>query len=215
MKARLALLAGLVLSGANALACYTVYDGNSRIVYQGMDPPVDMSLQLQEALARRFPAGAEMVFDQNALCAPIGLAQAPRPAGGDVPLNTIRMEPAASRPSSSAPSPLFTERDIAQRSRLPHTQVAGDIVVVPPTVADRVMRPSVNVLPSTTFAAAPGAPDTRTMGAGRSRTASSANAAAPAVSSGPTPTRQVVITEFRDPPMTVIERGGGAITINP
>lgn len=213
MKRKLALLAGLLLAGANAMACYTVYDKGNRIVYQGADAPVDMSLPLHAALARRFAPGTQMVFDQTSACRPIGVAQAPRPTSSDVPPNTIRIERSASRPSSSAPSPLFTDRETAQRNKLPHTQVAGDIVVVPPVAADRAIRPTVTVLPSTTFAAAPTAPDTRALGAGAARMGSAATPAnTPTYGAGATPQRQVVITEFRDPPVTVIQRGG-SITV--
>ena len=39
MKLKLALLAGLALAGANAMACYTVYDASNRVVFQSTDPP--------------------------------------------------------------------------------------------------------------------------------------------------------------------------------
>jgi methenyltetrahydromethanopterin cyclohydrolase len=89
---------------------------------------------------------------------------------------------------------LFTDRETAERAGLPHTQVAGDIVMVPAQVAERAMRPAVTVLPATAFAgAAPTAPDTRALGAGPSRAGAKPN---------------VVITELRDPPVTVIETNG-------
>lgn len=197
MKLKLALLGGLLLAGANAMACYTVYDTGNRVVYQGPLAPVDMSLPLHEALAQRFPRGVQMVFNQNANCQPVGLGQVPRPTGTDVPPNTIRMERTNARPSSSGPSPLFTDRLTAERAQLPHTQVAGDIVVVPPLAADRAMHAAVTVLPATAVAAAPVAPDTRSLGAGPAR---------------PSATRpKVVITEMRDPPLTVIETDGTRI----
>ena len=200
MKMKLALLGGLLLAGANAMACYTVYDAGSRVVYQGTAPPVDMSLPLHEALPKRFERGAQMVFNQSASCQPVGLGQVPRPTGTDAPLNTIRMERTNARPSSSAPSPLFTDRLTAERAQLPHTQVAGDIVRVPPMAADRAMHAGVSVLPATPFAAAPVAPDTWALGAGAAVTAP--RLAAPGTRS------RVVITEMRDPPVTVIERDG-------
>lgn len=194
MKAKLALLGGLLLAGANAMACYTVYDGSNRIVYQGLESPVDMSLPLKEALAQRFPRGAQMVFDQSATCRPVGLAELPRPTGTDVPPNTIRLERTRMQsPSSSSPAPLFTDRQTAERAGLPHTQVAGDIVMVPPDAAERAMHASVTVLPASAFAsAAPAAPDTRALGAGPAGTKP----------------KNVVITELRDPPITVIETDG-------
>jgi hypothetical protein len=201
MKAKFALLGGLLLASANAMACYTVYDGSNRVVYQGLDAPVDMSLPLHEALAQRYPRGSQMVFDQAANCRPVGLAQLPRPSGTDVPPNTIRLERTGTqRPSSSSsPAPLFTDRETAQRANLPHTQVAGDIVRVPGEAADRAMSASVTVIPATTFAAAtpPTAPNTSVLGAGP----------APAAAR-PGSRPNVVITEMRDPPMTVIETNG-------
>ncbi|GAB3776703.1 hypothetical protein GCM10028796_54680 [Ramlibacter monticola] len=197
MKLKLALLGGLLLVGANAMACYTVYDSGNRVVYQGPLAPVDMSLPLHEALAQRFPRGVQMVFNQSANCQPVGLGQVPRPTGADVPPNTIRMERTNAPSSSSGPSPLFTDRLTAERAQLPHTQVAGDIVVVPPLAADRAMHAAVTVLPATTVAAAPAAPDTRSLGAGPARPS--------------TARPKVVITEMRDPPLTVIETDGTRI----
>lgn len=191
MKLKIALLAGLALAGANAMACYTVYDGQNRVVYQGVEAPVDMSLPLKEALAaRRFPAGSSMVFNQGRTCTPVSIAQVPRPTGGLVPVNTIRMEGSGRQMSPrSEASPLLTDRDTAQRNGLPHTVVAGNIVVVPASAAARVDLPTFNVIPAdTAYARAPAAPDTTAMGAGRAN--------------------QTVITEMRDPPMTIIERNG-------
>lgn len=202
MKTKYALLGGvLLLAGANAMACYTVYDASNRVVYQGTEAPVDMSLPLHEALSERFPRGSQLVFDQNTNCRPVGLAELPRPTGADVPPNTIRLERVNSRPSSSAPSPLFTERQTAERANLPHTTVSGDIVRVPPEVADRVMSAALTVVPSATLAPAPVAPNTAALGAGPMPSASVARAPRP----------KVVITEMRDPPMTVIETDGTRI----
>src|SRR5687767_1973545 len=101
MKLKLALLAGLALAGANAMACYTVYDGSNRVVFQSTEAPVDMSQPLHAALARRFSPGASMVFNQGASCTPVTLAQVSRPTVGAVPLNTIRMERKPVAPSST------------------------------------------------------------------------------------------------------------------
>jgi hypothetical protein len=205
MKVKFALVGGLLLAGANAMACYTVYDGSNRVVYQGVEAPVDMSMPLHEALSQRFPRGSQMVFDQTANCRPVGIAQLPRPSGTDVPPNTIRLERTGTQaPNSSAPAPLFTDRQTAERANLPHTQVAGDIVMVPAEVAERAMHATVTVLPATTFAAASTpAPNTAALGAGPARVATG-SARAPGKPN-------VVITEMRDPPMTVIETNGTRI----
>ena len=97
MKAKLVVLFGLMLAGANAMACYTVYDNSNRVVYRGLDAPVDMSLPLHEALAGRFPAGSSMVFDQGSTCAML--------TGVHVAdwSNTM-LEPAGKRPASASRS---------------------------------------------------------------------------------------------------------------
>ena len=187
---KMGLACGLLLAGANALACYTVYDKASRVVYRGMEAPVDMSQPLHEALAGRFPAGASMVFEQGALCAPVSISQVARPSVPMVPPNTIRMERTGRQLSPSSAAPLLTDRHTAQRQQLPYTVLAGDIVLVAPPAAARASMSTFTVIPAdTAFARAPAAPDTRAMGAG---------AAQPAT----------VITEMRNPPVTIIERDG-------
>lgn len=193
MKFRIGLFCGLLLAGANAMACYTVYDGNNRVVYRGVDAPVDMSMPLKEALATRFPAGASMVFNQGASCTPVSIAQVARPTGPMVPPNTIRMERTGrtAKPTSDA-SPLLTDRATALRQNLPHTVVSGEIVMVPAQVAARMDLPTFTVIPTDEAVARAAGPATAAMGAGPARPASG----------------NTVITEMRDPPMTIIQRGG-------
>lgn len=195
MKWKLGVLCGLMLAGANAMACYTVYDANNRVVYRGADSPVDMSLPLHQALRARFAAGSSMVFDQTQSCAPVGMAEVARPTGGMVPVNTIRMEGSGRQASPNSAAPLLTDRATAQSNRLPHTVVAGDIVMVPAQAAARLDLPTFTVIPTdpaVAMARAPAAPDTSAMGAGPARMSR----------------QQTVITEMRDPPMTIIQRGG-------
>ncbi|HYE41344.1 MAG TPA: hypothetical protein VEB23_15510 [Ramlibacter sp.] len=192
MKLKTTLLCGLLLTGANAMACFTVYDASNRVIYRGVDAPVDMSLPLREAVAQRFPAGSSLVFNQAAACTPVRIAEVARPTGTMVPPNTLRMERTGrtvTSPTSSA-SPLLTDRATAQRNGLPHTVVAGDIVLVPAHAAARVDLPTYTVIPAdTALARAPAGPDTSVLGAGPAR-------------------EPTVITEMRDPPMTIIQRGG-------
>jgi hypothetical protein len=134
----------LALGALPALACYTVYDQASRVVYQGERPPVDMSLPLHEALAARFPGG-HMVFDTTTECPALVAARpAPEPGG----------------------TPLLTNQQTAQAMRVPYTAMAGGIALVRPEAA--AMRPGLTVVPSTTFAAARRRAEdsTRMMGAG-------------------------------------------------
>jgi hypothetical protein len=190
MKFKLGVLAGLLLAGANAMACYTVYDANNRVIYRGVDAPVDMSLPLHVAMGSRFPGGSSMVFDQTNSCAPVNLAQVARPVGTMVPPNTIRMEGTGRQASpNSGASPLLTDRETAQRQGLPHSVVAGDIVVVPAAAAARIDLPTFTVIPAdVAVARAPAGINTAAMGAGPAR-------------------QQTVITEMRNPPMTIVQRG--------
>jgi hypothetical protein len=189
MKWKLAVLCGLMLAGANAMACYTVYDGNNRVIYRGLDAPVDMSLSLHEALAARFPTGSSLVFDQAPTCTPVSIAQVARPTGPMVPVNTIRIERTGRQISPTSEAPLFTDRKTAERQGLPHTTVAGDIVMVPPSAAARAQMSTFTLIPAETVA-----------GTSRVNTA--------AMGAGPTPrTDETVITEMRNPPVTIIQRG--------
>jgi hypothetical protein len=130
-----------------------------------------------------------MVFDQTAECSAVGIAQVARPTGGIVPVNTIRMEGTGRQASPSSAAPLFTDLQTAERARLPHTLVAGDIVMVPAAAAARVNMPTFTVIPSdVAVARAPSSPNTAVLGAG--------------------PHPSTVITEMRNPPMTIIEQGG-------
>ena len=172
MKLKIALLAGLALAGANAMACYTVYDSSNRVVFQSTEAPVDMSQPLHAALARRFSPGASMVFNQGATCTPVTLAQVARPTTGVVPLNTIRMEPSAKPASPSSGAPLLTDRATAQRERLPHTVVGNNIVMVQGPAAERAVANmgTMTVIPAdTAVARAPVGPDTRMMGGAPAR----------------------------------------------
>jgi hypothetical protein len=190
MKWKLGVLCGLMLAGSHAMACYTVYDGNNRVIYRGLDAPVDMSLSLHEALAARFPTGSSLVFDQAPTCTPVSIAQVARPTGPMVPVNTIRIERTGRQISPTSEAPLFTDRKTAERQGLPHTTVAGDIVMVPPEAAGRVQMSTYTLIPAVTVARGSGV-NTAAMGA------------------GPTPpANETVITEMRNPPVTIIQHGG-------
>ena len=188
MKLKLGVLCGLLLAGANAMACYTVYDAGGRVVYRGLEAPVDMSLPLHQALSGRFPAGTSLVFDQSPTCAPVNIAQVARPTGPMVPVNTIRMERTGRQISPSSAAPLLTDRETAMREHLPHTTVAGDIVLVPAEAAARAHLSTFTVIPAETSVARAPTVNTSAMGAGPAR-------------------QETVITEMRNPPVTIIQRG--------
>ncbi|RYY79280.1 MAG: hypothetical protein EOO24_43805 [Comamonadaceae bacterium] len=203
MKLKFALVCGLALAGANAMACYTVYDSSNRVVYQGANSPVDLSRPLHQTLGARMP-GAHMVFDQSATCTPVAMTRAVRPATRDVPAGTIRMDNSR-RATPGGTSPLLTDRTTATTQNLPHTVVAGNVVMVPAAVAaERASIPSMTVIPTDVAVAsarpAPmdttamaGAPNTQTMGAGAARP-------------------RTVITEMRDG-STVVQRGGAVAVV--
>jgi hypothetical protein len=80
------------------------------------------------------------------------------------------MEGSGRQISPSSAAPLFTDLQTAERAHLPHTLVAGDIVMVPAAAAARVDMPTFTVIPSdTAVARAPAAPNTALLGAGPAR----------------------------------------------
>lgn len=155
MKLRRSLLALLLgLAATQALACYTVYDRFSRLVYSAPTPPVDMSRPLHETLSARFPGG-HMVFDTQADCASIA--------------------PLTPAVASRGGTPLLTDRWTARTMNVPYTVLQGAIVMVQPRHAR--VAPGVTIVP--------------TLAAG--------------------PDGGTVITELRDPPMTIVQSGAGAV----
>jgi hypothetical protein len=186
MKLKLALLCGLALAGANAMACYTVYDGTNRVIFQGIETPVDMSVPLHQSVGQRFGAGATMVFNQSNTCTPVGIAQVARSSARDTAPGTIRMERTGRTVAPSSEAPLLTDRSTAQANHLPHKTMAGNIVMVPAVAAARIDLPTFTVIPSdTAVARAPTPVNTAAMGA------------------GPATTRGTVITEMRNGQVSV------------
>jgi hypothetical protein len=102
--------------------------------------------------------------------------------GGEcTPVNSLAIGAGGRTPSSS---PMLTNQKSALEMHVPHRQLAGGIALVAPGHAD--VPAGVTVVPSTVMATAP---DTRVLGAARA------------------PAERPVITEYRDPPVTVIRRG--------
>jgi hypothetical protein len=155
MKFQQALLACLLgLAVPQALACYTVYDRNGRVVYNGEAPPVDMSRPLHETLPDRFPGG-HMVFDAQAWCDSI------------TPMSPVV--------AGRGGTPLLTDRRTAQAMNVPYTMLPGGIALVQAHNAAPV-RPGVTVVPAEALAAS-------------------------------APASGTVITELRNPPMTIVQSG--------
>ncbi|MEO5669178.1 MAG: hypothetical protein ABIR26_00675 [Ramlibacter sp.] len=211
MKLKLALLCAVGLASANAMACYTVYDRNDRVLYQGETAPVDMSRPLHETLGRSYP-GAQMVFDQAESCssviigrqasaratAPVTIATRAVPAtntmgagpstkvmGAAPSTNVMGSAPARATRSAATSAPLLTDRRTAMSLQLPYTVMSGEIVMVRPEEAARVVqRPGVTVVPKGTIGAI-----------------SQVSTASPSRS-------DTVITELHNPPMTVVSSNG-------
>lgn len=152
----------LGLPAIPALACYTVYGSDNRVMYQGDKPPVDMSRPLGETLPVRFPGG-QLVFDDSPVC-PV--------------VNSVAIGNGG--PVTGTSSPLLTDEKTARELGLPHRNLGPNIAMVPPQAVR--MEPGVTVVPAAVVASK--SPDTRVMGAAGA-----------------------VITEYRDPPVTVIRRG--------
>jgi hypothetical protein len=130
MKIRRSLLVVGVLAAASwqAMACYTVYDASSRIMYRGETAPVDMSRPLHETVPARFPGG-QLVFDDGACAAlPAGLPSSYR----------------------SGSSPLLTDRHSAQAAGVSYAALSRDIVMVPAreaAVAEAALPSGIMVVP--------------------------------------------------------------------
>jgi hypothetical protein len=129
MNVRRSLLVASVLAAASwqAMACYTVYDAASRVMYRGEQAPVDMSRPLHETVPTRFPGG-QMVFDAG-LCSSLPMAL-----------------PSSHR---SRGTPLLTDRRTAQSIGVSYALLSHDIVLVPPgeaTVAEAALPSTITVV---------------------------------------------------------------------
>ena len=111
MKLKLALLCAIGLASVNAIACYTVYDRDNRIVYNAQTPPVDMSRPLRETVPVAFPGGT-MVFGSGTDC--------PREAPTRVSLPV----------APSKPSPLLTDRRTAVEMKAPFTVLPSGVALI-------------------------------------------------------------------------------------
>ena len=165
------LAAGLALAAGQALACYTVYDSNDRIVYNDLAPPVDMSQPLHEALSRRFP-GSSMVFNDSRDCP------------SEAHLNVI---------SRSGKSPLLTDSETAKSLGLPHKSLGNGMAIISERPDN--MRPGVMLAES----GLPRDDDTRAMGAGPGTGAMGAGPAPRARSQPARATQQKLPPLLREP----------------
>jgi hypothetical protein len=119
----------LGLASAQAIACYTVYDANNRVLYQSDKPPVDMSRPLHETIPARFPGG-QMVFDDSSVC----------PVVSSVAIGN-------GGPVTRTSSPLLTDEKTARELGLPHRKLGANIAMVPARAV--AMDPGVTVVQAT------------------------------------------------------------------
>ena len=111
MKLNFALVCAIGLASVNAMACYTVYDRNSNIVYNAQTPPVDMSRPIHETVPVAFPGGT-MIFGSATDC--------PR-----------EMPDRVAAPAAPAkPSPLLTDRRTAASLNVPHTILPSGVALI-------------------------------------------------------------------------------------
>ena len=131
MKIRHALVAAAAaLAAGQALACFTVYDRNNRIVYNAVTPPVDMSRPLHETVPAKFPGG-HLVNNNGGPC--------PRDTGGVGGSLRVSSETAGR-------SPLLTDAASAAAMGLQGTPVGHGAVVV--RERPDSMRPGMNIAES-------------------------------------------------------------------
>jgi len=153
-RARALLAVVAALGAGQAMACFTVYDRDNRVLYNAQQPPVDMSRPLHETMPAAYPGG-HLVFELGNDC----------PAQ-DTPAGRLRVA------SPNGRSPLLTEAGTARNLGLPHTVVAQGVALVPQRPDD--MRPGIVVAesgrpdPTTMMGAGPARPGTA-MGAGPAR----------------------------------------------
>jgi len=156
---RTLLALGAALATGQALACFTVYDRDNRIVYNAQRPPVDMSRPVHETLPAVYPGG-HLVFDLGTDC-PVE----------DTPAGRLRVGPKNGR------SPLLTDAVTARSLGLPHTIVGQNVAIVPQRPDG--MRPGL-VLAESGLPQ----PGTTAMGAGPTRNPTAAMGAGPARAPG-------------------------------
>lgn len=116
MKFRSSLIGAslLALAAGPALACYTVYDSNNRVLFRSSEPPVDMSRPLHETVPQRFPGG-QLVFDTQTRCEEVSIGRW--------------------APVSGTPAPLLTDRQTAQALGVRYAQLSNGAVIVAPNEA--------------------------------------------------------------------------------
>jgi hypothetical protein len=225
----------LGLAAANAMACYTVYDGANRIAYQGEKPPVDMSQPIHRQIQARYPGG-HMMFEQTAGCAPVSLGQMARSGGAMPAPNTAVLDtgrerlvavvpPSATRPSqrggAGVPDTAAMGAGPAMAAGVPNTAVMGAAPARPldpglSSIAPRnLMGGSSPLLTDKRTAVAMGLPHTAVSGdivLVQARAGTAGALPQPAFADRRASLRsETVITEMHNPPLTAVQRGSDTV----
>ena len=90
MKRQIAFAVACVASLGASAACYTVFEGGGKVVYQSEKAPVNLVYPLHETVPARFGQGATLVFTSEfGLCTPIGAGEERVKVGSDDVLSTM------------------------------------------------------------------------------------------------------------------------------
>lgn len=209
----------LGLAAANAMACYTVYDGANRIAYQGEKPPVDMSQPIHRQIQARYPGG-HMMFEQTADCAPVSLGQMARPGGAMPAPNTAVLDTGRERLVAVVPT---SATRASQRGGMgvPDTAVMGAAPARPldpglSSIAPRNLTSgSSPLLTDRRTALAMGLPHTVVSGdivLVQARAGTAGALPQPAFADRRASLRsETVITEMHNPPLTAVQRGSDTV----
>lgn len=209
----------LGLAAANAMACYTVYDGANRIAYQGEKPPVDMSQPIHRQIQARYPGG-HMMFEQTADCAPVSLGQMARSGGAMPAPNTAVLDTGRERLVAVVPT---SATRASQRGGMgvPDTAVMGAAPARPldpglSSIAPRNLTSgSSPLLTDRRTALAMGLPHTVVSGdivLVQARAGTAGAQPQPAFADRRASLRsETVITEMHNPPLTAVQRGSDTV----
>lgn len=103
----------LCASASAGAHCYSMYDGQNRLVYRSAEAPVDMSRPLSETMEVQYPGRTLVVAADDIRCVRLAEAEV-RPTAGRKATSKLRSQPFIEVPGSNAPvgdvlrqSPLF------------------------------------------------------------------------------------------------------------
>lgn len=127
-RALMVCLATLPMTAAQA-ACFTVFDRLERVVYQSIEPPIDMSYPIAEQMARAYPPGHHLLVTPNGFC-----------PGFDEPGNVYDVPLPGSRVlGGGAPALALADTGMSSFRSVEATTYGSDWA--PPTAADALPSP--------------------------------------------------------------------------